>query len=117
MDPDKSIGNYIVDADDNYLLDTFGQISSLALGYNHQAFKKAIEAGTFNNALYMRMAMATNPPKDTPDLIKKTLLSVAPPGLTDALPTCGCGTSAVENAIKLANLWHRRNTLGRDDYT
>lgn len=61
--------------------------------------------------------MATNPPKDTPDLIKRTLLSVAPPGLTQALPTCGCGTSAVENSIKLANLWHRRNIFGRDDFT
>lgn len=61
--------------------------------------------------------MATNPPIDTPDLIKRTLLSITPPGLTEALPTCGCGTSAVENSIKLANLWHRRNTEQRDDFT
>ncbi len=95
INPDKSIGYYVVDADGNYLLDTYGQISTLALGYNHMAFKKAIETGVFNNALYARMTMAVNPPMDTPDLIKKTLVSMAPPGLTEALPTCGCGTSAI----------------------
>ncbi len=95
----------------------YGQIATLALGYNHLAFKKAIEEGTFNNALYMRMAMAVNPPKDTPDLIQKALVDMAPPGLTEVLPTCGCGTSAIENAIKCAYLWHRRNREGRDDFT
>jgi 4-aminobutyrate aminotransferase-like enzyme len=43
IDFDKSAGNYIVDADGNVILDTFGQIASLPLGYNHPALLAAYE--------------------------------------------------------------------------
>ena len=43
VDFDKSAGNYIVDADGNIILDTFAQIASLPLGYNHPALLAAFD--------------------------------------------------------------------------
>ena len=42
-DYEKSVGNYIADADGNMLLDVFMQIASIPLGYNHPAIIKVLQ--------------------------------------------------------------------------
>lgn len=48
VDYAKSNGNYLVDADGNALLDMFGQIASIAVGYNHPDLVKLAKSVSFH---------------------------------------------------------------------
>ncbi|EME26950.1 4-aminobutyrate aminotransferase [Galdieria sulphuraria] len=108
IDFEKSQGNYLVDADGNILLDMFCQIASLPLGYNHPAVIQAVKNNSeFMSFLVQRPALGINPPIQWPQVLQQTLQNVAPRGLEQVVTTCGCGTSANENAFKAAFIWKR----------
>ena len=80
----SSRGNYIVDADGNVMLDLYGQISSLPIGYNHPALINALSEPENIAWLIHRPALGNLPPLDWVDRINNTLMSVAPKGLDQA---------------------------------
>lgn len=100
-DYQASEGCYLVDADGNRLLDMFSQIASLPLGYNHPALTAAMMDPLFQTYTTSRSAVALMPPKELPQLLRDTLLKIAPKGLT-RVQTMLCGSSANENAFKAA---------------
>jgi len=99
-DYDKSIGNYIVDADGNMMLDVFTQISSVPIGYNHPALLSAFSSPESISILANRPALGVYPGRDWAMQLRNVLLSAAPPGL-DQVTTMMCGSCSNENAFKL----------------
>eukprot|EP00095_Tigriopus_kingsejongensis_P002720 maker-scaffold1343_size46188-snap-gene-0.8 protein:Tk02720 transcript:maker-scaffold1343_size46188-snap-gene-0.8-mRNA-1 annotation:"4-aminobutyrate mitochondrial" len=99
-DYDKSIGNFLIDADDNVVLDVFTSISSLPLGYNHPNMLKAFDSDHAKRVLVNRPALGVYPGNDWVQQLRNVLLSCAPPGL-DQVITMMCGSCSNENAFKL----------------
>eukprot|EP00933_Yihiella_yeosuensis_P071682 TRINITY_DN79911_c0_g1_i1.p1 TRINITY_DN79911_c0_g1~~TRINITY_DN79911_c0_g1_i1.p1 ORF type:complete len:564 (-),score=105.33 TRINITY_DN79911_c0_g1_i1:147-1838(-) len=100
-DYEASSGCYLVDADGNRMLDLFGQIASLPLGYNHPALKDVMKDPLMETFAISRMAMGLMPPKELPQLLEDTFLKIAPKGMTRVQPML-CGSSANENVFKAA---------------
>ncbi|KAF7637224.1 hypothetical protein Mgra_00003400 [Meloidogyne graminicola] len=108
---EKSFGNYLVDADDNSLLDVYTQISSLPLGYNHPELIELAKETRFLTCSVSRPALGGYPRTDFVQSLKNSLGKVAPPGLVHVQAML-CGTSANENAIKTAFIHYQTRKRG-----
>jgi 4-aminobutyrate aminotransferase/(S)-3-amino-2-methylpropionate transaminase len=96
-----SRGNYLVDVDSNALLDLYGHIAALPLGYNHPDLVGAWKGGRFDWCAGYRPALGIAPPAEWVGLVEGTLMRVAPKGM-DRVVTVTTGSEAIENAIKAA---------------
>ncbi|KAF6037397.1 hypothetical protein EB796_004311 [Bugula neritina] len=108
---EKSIGNYLVDADGNILLDLLTQIASVAIGYNHPRIIEAMKDPKNMTRLVNRPALGLVPPADWMEQLNEGLLSVAPSGLT-GLQTMMCGACANEHAYKAAFIHYQAKRRG-----
>jgi len=100
-DLDSSVGCYLADADGNMLLDCFGHIGSLPLGYNHPDLMALLDTPEMRGAQVHRSALGMFPPKGWGKLVARSLGAVAPKGF-NRVQTMACGSSANENAFKVA---------------
>lgn len=112
IDYSKSIGNYMADADGNYILDLCGQDGTLAVGYNHKDISKYSLSAKVKLDLLHRTACAVMPSSHWKDQIQTALLPIAPQGLTEVFNSCGCSHNSNENAMKAASLWFYRQKYG-----
>jgi 4-aminobutyrate aminotransferase / (S)-3-amino-2-methylpropionate transaminase len=111
QDAKRSLGNYLVDVDGNTMLDVYGHIAALPIGYNHPDLLAAFRKGRFDWAIGYRPALGVAPPAEWVEIVERSLMRVAPRGLTK-LVTVTTGAEAVENAIKAAFI--RRARLRRN---
>lgn len=111
QDAKQSLGNYLVDVDGNVMLDVYAHIAAVPVGYNHPDLLAALRSGRFDWAAGYRPALGVAPPAEWVELVERTLMRIAPRGLTK-LVTVTTGSEAVENAIKAAFIRHARVRRG-----
>ena len=110
----KSVGNYIVDLDGNFFLDTYGQISSFPVGYNNSALAAAATSPQMVNATINRPALGSFPSHEWASILKTGILKVAPKGLNQVF-TSTAGSDANETAYKAAFMYRRLLERGGPD--
>ncbi|POR33932.1 4-aminobutyrate aminotransferase [Tolypocladium paradoxum] len=116
VDYEKSVGNYLVDADGNQFLDLFAQISSIPLGYNNPRLAEAARSPEMVRAIVSRPALGSFPPQDYGKLLETGILKAAPKGL-DQVFTATTGSDANETAYKAACIWRATKERGSGDFS
>lgn len=111
VDSKKSLGNYVVDADGNRMLDVFCQISSLPLGYSHPDLMAVVTDPKNASVSAARPALVFFPNMDYPEKLEKLVESVAPKGLKH-MQTMMCGACANEFALKQSFIRYRHRERG-----
>lgn len=116
QDAKRSVGNYIVDVDGNVLLDVYGHIAAVPVGYNHPDLLRAWRSGRMDWTVGYRPAQGVAPSEEHVRLVTDVLMGVAPAGHSQVM-CLTTGAEAVENAIKLAFVAFMRDRRGGAKWT
>lgn len=111
LDYGKSVGNYLVDADGNQMLDMFAQIASIPIGYNDPNLLKLAGSPEFATAAMNRAALGSFPSHTWPEVVESGLGTVRPKGMKHIF-TAMCGSCANESAYKAACMAYRARQRG-----
>jgi 4-aminobutyrate aminotransferase/(S)-3-amino-2-methylpropionate transaminase len=114
---DKSFGNYFTDIDGNVVLDMDMDGGRNILGYNSRRLLRETKWQKYTKLSYQRPAMGVMPIQEYPKLLSKYVNKLAPPNLSEVYFTCGCFSSANDNALKLAYLHKFYEMKGNDKVT
>jgi 4-aminobutyrate aminotransferase/(S)-3-amino-2-methylpropionate transaminase len=117
IDADKSFGNYFTDMDGNVVLDMEMDNGRNLLGYNSRRLLRETEFQKYTKYLIQRPAMGMFPPQEYPKMLANLVSRFSPPGVSDVYFTCGCTSSANDNAIKIAYLHKFFQVKGSDKIT
>ncbi|KAJ1646561.1 hypothetical protein J3B02_002696 [Coemansia erecta] len=112
----KSVGNFIVDADGNQLLDLYCQIASIPVGYNNEKILQAARSSQMATALANRPALGVFPSTDWAQQLEQSLMRVKPSGL-DMVFTAAHGSDANEVAFKAAFMHYMRVRRGNSAFS
>jgi 4-aminobutyrate aminotransferase/(S)-3-amino-2-methylpropionate transaminase len=104
IDIKNSFGNYFLDLDGNVVLDMYMDNGRNLLGYNHRNWYKDTMFQRYAKYMIQRPAMGQLPPEEYPKMLLNILSKFAPSNVPEVYLSCGCGSSANENAIKFAFL-------------
>ena len=92
----------------------YAQIASIPVGYCNPALLAVARSPQMASAIINRPALGNFPQHDWADILKSSVLRVAPKGL-DQVFTAMAGSDANETAYKAAFMWKRRQERGGAD--
>lgn len=92
----------------------FAQIASIPLGYNNPSLAAACSSPEMLSSIINRPALGNFPPTNWASILRTSLLSAAPPGLTNVF-TAMAGSDANETAYKAAFMYRRQLERGGRD--